>query len=148
MEEIYKDIKIKYIEFLSHFKFEIEGTTLMTSTLDYAKRTIDNYFVSRTLVGKKVIGFRVQDGTKIVSKIARLSFDDTRRIHSAPITINYIDNENIELPTRGPFIEYNKENEDIADQITLVRLAIRDNHKKIEKLYDVVNSKRIDKIQF
>ncbi len=147
MEEIYKDVNISYEEFRSYFKFEIENTILMTSTLYYAKRTIDNYLMSKTLVGRKVIGFNVRDGKKIVSEIARLSFDDPIGVHSGDIAISYVDNENNKLPTTGPFMEYNKENEDIADQITYARMAIRDNYKKIEKLNHEVDMRRIDKIQ-
>ncbi len=143
MEEIYKGIKISYIEFRSYFEFEINNITLMTSTLDYAKKTIDNYFRSKMFIGKKVIGFRVDDGTKIIAEIAKLSFENPGRVHTSTITINYINNENIKLPTIGPFMEYNKENEDIADQITNERLMIINANKRIDKLHSIVNSRRI-----
>lgn len=146
MEEIYKDVKISYNELWSRFEFDIDTTNLMTSTLDQAKNTIDNYLNAKTLVGKKVTGFRSQDGIKIVSEITRLSFDEPGRVHSGPITIYFIDQNNADMPTIGPFIEYNKENEAIADQITSARLTIRDSYEKIKNLTRIVHSKRVDKI--
>jgi hypothetical protein len=145
MEEIYKGIKISYVEVRSHFKFEICDTTLMISTLDYAKRTIDNYYRSKELIGKKVIGFRISDGMKIVAEIAKLSVDELRIVHTSPIGIHYIDKEDVELSTMGPLIEYNEENEEIANKITSARLTIKDTYKRIDELHLLVNSRRIDR---
>jgi hypothetical protein len=145
MEEIYKDIKISYNELWSRFEFDIETTNLMTSTLDQAKTTIDNYLNAKTLVGKKVIGFRSQDGTKIISEITRLFFDEPERVHSGHIRIYFIDKNNADMPTIGPFMEYNEENEAIADQITSARLTIRCNYEKIKSLTSIAHSKRADK---
>ena len=145
MEEIYRGIKISYVELRSHFEFELCDTTLMTSTLDYAKKTIDKYFRSKELIGKKVIGFRVHDGMKIVAEIAKLSVDDLRIVHTSPVSIHYIDKEDIELSTMGPLIEYNEENEDIADKIASARLTIKDAYKRIDELNLLVNSRGIDK---
>lgn len=146
MEEIYNDIKISYNENWSRFEFDIDTTNLMTYTLDQAKKTIDNYLNAKTLVGKKVIGFGFQDGTKIVSEIARLSFDEPGRVHSGPVNIYFIDKNNADMPTTGPFMEYNKENEAIADQITSARLTVREGYEKIKNLTQIVHSKRVDKI--
>ncbi len=94
---IYKDIEIRIVnEFESYgdknfihrtYGFKIDNTEIDFTTVEYAKKSIDNYISAKNLLGKK---YR----DRVISKIA---FDRPNALHSGETNIRFYDQNNEEI---------------------------------------------------
>ena len=132
---------IEYVEYgAGQFGFTIQETLLRVYTVIQARKTIDNFLKAKALLGKKIIGFSSRDGSKIITTIKKIGFTNANRIQSQDIAIEYFDEGGI-IATNGPFLEFNDENNKLADTYLKYSVEMEDIENKRREIWTTLEKK-------